>query len=245
MQNNCTNEIADITILVPVWKRSEFLPLFVMNLKSQNYPHQNLRILIDDDTENSDERFIKNFSRLEEVKEFLHPMKVDYITGKPRRSIGKKRNDLIKACQTKIFMFFDSDDIYLPTAVSYSYSILKNNKYGCVGSDKMIFCMYDKNFDVHAIDCGNNKRLIHEATIMATKKWWRASCKFSDGSRGEGANLFTGYENKVGITDVSKVMICVQHSENTIDKLQFAKDENKLKIQISDELKDILSKILK
>ena len=82
----------DITILVPVWKRSEFLPLFVMNLKSQNYPHQNLRILIDDDTENSDERFIKN---LQEVKEFLYPMKVDYITSKPRRSIGKKRNDLI------------------------------------------------------------------------------------------------------------------------------------------------------
>jgi hypothetical protein len=104
--------------------------------------------------------------------------------------------------------------------------------------------MTDKDFAVHAIDCGNTKRLIHEATIMGTIKWWRASCKFSDGSRGEGANLFAGHESKVGITDVSKVMICVQHGENTIDKLQFAKDENKLKIEISDDLKNVLTKIL-
>jgi len=238
------SDLPEITILMPVWKRSEFLPLVVMNLKSQNYPHQNLRLLIDDDTENPDERFITNNKILQEVKEALHPIKVDYITGKPRRSIGKKRNDLIKACKTKIFMFFDSDDVYLPCAISYSYSVLKSNKFGCIGSDKMLFCMYDRDFSVHAIDCGNNKRLIHEATIMATKKWWKASCKFSDGSRGEGANLFAGHESKVGITDVSKVMICVQHSGNTIDKLQFAKDQNKLKIEISDELKEILSKIL-
>ena len=238
-------DLPEITILMPVWKRSEFLPLVVMNLKSQNYPHKRLRLLIDDDTENPDERFITNDKVLKEVKEALHPIKVDYITGKKRRSIGKKRNDLIKACETKIWMFFDSDDIYLPTAVSYSYSVLKSNKYGACGSDKMIFCMTDKDYAVHAIDCGNNKRLIHEGCLMGTKKWWRASCKFSDGSRGEGANLFVGNESKVAITDVSKVMICVQHGENTIDKLQFAKDENKLKIQISDDLKQILDNIFK
>ena len=153
------SELPDITILVPVWKRNQFLPLLIMNLKSQNYPHEHLRLIIDDDTENSDERFITN---LQEVKKLLHPIKVEYITGKPRRSIGKKRNDLVKACKTKIFMFFDSDDIYLQTAISYSYSVLKQNKFGCVGSDKMIFCMTDKDFSIHAIDCGNNKKLIHE-----------------------------------------------------------------------------------
>ena len=235
------SEFPDITILVPVWKRPEFLPLLIMNLKSQNYPHEHLRLLIDDDTENSDERFIKN---LQEVKQLLHPIKVEYITGKPRRSIGKKRNDLVKACKTKIWMFFDSDDVYLPTAVSYSYSVMKQGNYGLVSSDKMIFCMTDRDFSIHAIDCGNNKRLCHEACMMGTVKFWRASCRFDDGSRGEGAKLFHGMEHAVGITDVTKVMLCVQHGENTIDKLQFAKDENKLKIEISDELKDVLKKIL-
>jgi len=234
------SELPDITILVPVWKRNQFLPLLIMNLKSQNYPHEHLRLIIDDDTENSDERFITN---LQEVKKLLHPIKVEYITGKPRRSIGKKRNDLVKACKTKIWMFFDSDDVYLPTAVSYSYSVMKEGNYGLVSSDKMIFCMTDKDFSIHAIDCGNNKRLCHEACMMGTVKFWRASCRFDDGSRGEGAKLFHGMEHAVGITDVTKVMLCVQHGENTIDKLQFAKDENKLKIEISDELKDVLKKI--
>jgi len=40
------SEFPDITILVPVWKRPEFLPLLIMNLKSQNYPHEHLRLLI-------------------------------------------------------------------------------------------------------------------------------------------------------------------------------------------------------
>ena len=235
------SEFPDITILVPVWKRQEFLPLLIMNLKSQNYPQEHLRLIIDDDTENSDERFIKN---LQEVKKLLHPIQVEYITGKPRRSIGKKRNDLVKACKTKIWMFFDSDDVYLPTAVSYSYSVMKQGNYGLVSSDKMIFCMTDRDFSIHAIDCGNNKRLCHEACMMGTVKFWRASCRFDDGSRGEGAKLFHGMEHAVGITDVSKVMLCVQHGENTIDKLQFAKEENKLKIEISDELKDVLKKVL-
>jgi len=237
-------ELPEITILMPVWKRSEFLPLVIMNLKSQDYPHDRLRLIIDDDTAYADERFIKTDEELKHIKNILEPIQVEYITGKQRRTIGKKRNDLIKACKTKIWMFFDSDDVYLPTAISYSYSVLKQNKFGCVGSDKMIFCMSDKDFAVHAIDCGNNKRLIHEASMMGTLKWWRASCKFSDSSKGEGANIFTGHENKVGITDVTKVMVCLQHGENTVDKLQFAKDENKLEIEISDELKDVLTKIL-
>tara|TARA_R100000951_G_scaffold115272_1_gene122812 strand:+ start:647 stop:1369 length:723 start_codon:yes stop_codon:yes gene_type:complete len=237
-------QIPDITILMPVWRRSEFLPLVIMNLKSQDYPHEHLRLIIDDDSENPDERFIKTTEDLKHIKEILHPIKVEYITGKPRRTIGKKRNDLIKACKTKIWMFHDSDDVQLPTSVSYSYSVLKQGKYGAVGSDKMVFCMTDKDFAVHAIDCGNTKKLIHEGTLMGTVKWWRASCKFSDGSKGEGANLFAGHESKVGITDVSKVMMCVQHGENTVDKLQFAKEENKLEIEISDELKDLLTNIL-
>ncbi len=238
-------ELPEITILMPVWKRNEFLPLVLLNLKTQDYPHDKLHLLIDDDTMWASERFIRNDEQLNDIKNILEPIKVEYITGKNRRSIGKKRNDLIKSCKTKIWMFFDSDDVYLPTAISYSYSVLKEGRYGCIGSDKMLFCMSDKDYDVHAIDCGNNKKLIHEASMMGTVKWWRASCKFGDSSKGEGANIFVGNENKVGITDVSKVMICLQHGENTVEKLQFAKEENKLKIQISNELKEVLDKILK
>ena len=227
----------EITILVPTWNRSKFLPLFLMNIKAQKYPHNKLKLIIDDDGE---DKFIKN---IDEVRKILHPIEVQYITNKPRRTIGQKRNDLMKECKTKIFCFLDDDDVYLPTYITHSYDTLKEKKVGCVGSDKMIFCMTDRNFDLHAIDCGDRISLIHEATLMMTKKWFRASCKFGNNSQGEGKNIFQGI-GKVAITDIAKIMCCVQHGENTIDKLQFAKDETKLTMTLTDEIIDVLKKIV-
>lgn len=228
----------EISILVPTWNRSKFLPLFIMNLKSQTYPHDKLTIIIDDD---GDEKFIKD---IDEFKSLVNPMKVIYIDNKPKRTIGKKRNDLIKMCQTKIFCFMDDDDIYFPSYISHSYEVMKHTKAGCVGSNKMLFCMTDKDFSIHAIDCGDNKFLIHEATMMMTKKYYRASCKFANNSKGEGANLFYGHEKSVHFTDINKIMCCVQHQNNTIDKLQFAKDNNKIPINLSDEMLEILKQVI-
>jgi glycosyltransferase involved in cell wall biosynthesis len=236
-------ELPEITILCPVWKRHEFLDLFVMNLKNQDYPHNKLKVIIDDDSDS--ERFITDENELNQVKQFLHPIQVKYITGRPRRSIGKKRNDLVKDAETKIVCFFDSDDIYLPTAVSHTYETMINKKCKCAGSDKMLFCMTQKNFDIHAIDCGNNVKLVHEGgCLMFYKKWFRASCGFADGSVGEGKNLFFGMESKVAITDITKVMVCIQHEGNTVEKLQFAKDDNKVNINLAPQMIDLLKRIL-
>ena len=228
----------DITILVPTWNRPNFLPLFLMNLKSQTYPQNHIKVIIDDD---GSDRFI---SDLQQVKDFLHPITIDYIYDKPKRTIGKKRHDLIKACKTKIFCFMDDDDIYIPLYLQHSYETMKEKKVGCVGSDKMIFCMTQKNFDIHAIDCGNTKRLIHEATIMMTQKFYRASCGFENSSQGEGANLFTGHTKDVAITDINKIMVCVAHTGNTVAKQQFATDKNKIDIQMSDDIITELKNIL-
>ena len=206
-----------ISILVPTWNRSKFLPLLLHNIKSQDYPHELLTVVIDDD---GDTPFIDD------------------------DSIVAVRNDLIKSCPTKIFAFMDDDDVYMNTYISYSYSVLKDNNLGCVGSDKMLFTMSDIDFDIHMIDCGNTKQLIHEATLMMTRKWYNASCKFGNNSKGEGSNLFYGHERTVGITDISKVMICLQHDGNTVDKLQFAKDDNKLDIKLSPELIEKLKSII-
>jgi glycosyltransferase involved in cell wall biosynthesis len=230
----------EISVLVPTYNRNKFLPLFLMSLTAQTYPHDKITLIIDDD---GDDKFIKD---IKSVEDHIHPIKLKYITNKPRRTIGKKRNDLIKECKTKIFAFMDDDDIYFPPYLQYSYETLKQNKVGCVGSDKMLFCMTEKDFDIHMIDCGNTKKLIHEATIMATQKWFRASCKFGNHSAGEGKNIFEGMADKsIAITEINKIMCCVQHGENTIDKLQFAQDNNKINIQLNDNMKKMLINILK
>ena len=50
-------DLPEITILVPTWERSKFLPLFLMNLKSQIYPQHLLKLIIDDD---GNDKFIKD-----------------------------------------------------------------------------------------------------------------------------------------------------------------------------------------
>jgi hypothetical protein len=199
-------------------------------------------VIIDDD---GDERFITDEKELNCIKQYIHPIELKYITGRPRRTIGKKRNQLVKDANTKIVCFFDDDDIMLPTAITHTYETMVNAKAKCAGSDKMIFCMTEKDFSIHAIDCGNRVKLIHEgACLMFYKKWFKASCGFEDGSVGEGKNLFVGHESQVAITDVRRVMVCLQHPGNTVEKLQFAREDNKINIQLSDELIEIIKKIL-
>lgn len=233
-----------ITILVPSYKRRRFLPLLIRNIKLQEYPHHLLSVIIDDDSP-EDEKLIFSNQELKDIQEHLHPIKLQYKYSKNKRSIGKKRNELVKSAETKIITFMDDDDVYMPTYITYQYQLLKENKAGCVGSNKMIFTMSEKDWKVYAIDCGDVKSLIHEATLMMTKKWYRASCGFENSSQGEGKNIFVGMERTVVISDVVRCMICIQHPWNTIDKLQFCKDECRINIEINEDLKNILEKILK
>jgi len=230
-----------ISILIPTFNRKKFLPLIIRNILNQSYPHDKLEVIIDDD---GSEKLLDK-ENLEKMKQVLHPIKIKYIDDKPKRTIGKKRNDLIKSATHKIVVFMDDDDLYFPTYIKYSYETLKKEKAGCVGSNKMLFTMSDQDYDTYKIDCGDKKHLIHEATMMMTKKFFKASCGFADSSQGEGNKIFYGIESKVFITDIFMIMCCLQHSENTIDKLQFGKEELKIDLQLQDEMKDFLSKILK
>lgn len=233
--------MTNISVLVPSWNRRSFLPLLLRNLKIQDYPHDKIEVIIDDD---GTEKMILD-EELDEIKDHLFPMKLKYINNKSRRSIGKKRNDLIKSASSKIIAFMDDDDIYFPTYISHSYKSLKENKVGCVGSTQMIFSMSCKDYDCYMINCGDKVHLIHEATIMMTKKWYKASCGFHDCSEGEGQSLFHGMEKQTHITDIQHLMCCLQHEGNTINKKQFADEEHKIDIQMDEQLKIVLNNILK
>jgi len=231
-----------ISILVPTYNRRKFLYLFHHNITTQDYPHEYLTVIIDDD---GDEPFLKE-EELGDFMESIYPIRLKYMRSDKKKSIGEKRHNLIKNSTDDVFCFLDDDDLYYETYISSSYeklkSVMKRGR-GCVGCDKMLFCMTDMDYSVHAIDCGNNKVMIHEATIMATKKWYKSSCGFEKSSRGEGKQLFYGMDKTVGITDIKDIMLCLQHKENTVDKIQFAREDNKLNIEISEELKIILDKI--
>jgi glycosyltransferase involved in cell wall biosynthesis len=229
--------LPNISILVPTYNRSKFLPLLIHNLKSQTYPHNKLEVCIYDD---GTEPFTDNTAGLQLD---IYPIKLVYHRDKVRKSIGEKRNYLVKKLsRNKFLCFMDDDDIYSPIYVEYSFKCLKDNKAGLVGSSSMLFTYPEKDYVLTGIKCPK-KHQIHEATMLFTRRYFGSMGGFEKSSQGEGVKFIQDRDIDVFNTDINNVMVCVAHDGNTIDKEQFNKEELKLGVYEGPE-RDILNKIL-
>jgi len=232
--------LPNISILVPTYNRSKFLPLLIHNLKSQTYPHNKLEVCIDDD---GTEPLTDNIAGLQLD---IYPIKLVYHREKKRRTIGEKRNYLVKKlARNKILCFMDDDDLYNPVYVEYSYKCLKDNKVGLVGSSSMLFTYPYDNYKMTAIRC-KHKYQIHENTMLFTKKYFNSMGGFQKTSQGEGYSFILNQDKNVFNTDIFKILIQIAHGKNTIDKEQFNREE--LSVENWDKLEgqevEILNKIL-
>ena len=215
-------DLPNISILMPTFNRRKFLPFIIRNLKVQDYPHKKLQLIIHDDGE---EPLIEDYITF---KNAINPIKLKYIRSKKRLSIGEKRNILVKSANNNIVCFLDDDDMYEKTYITHSYETLKENKAGCVGCDKMIMLYppYTKD-DFYAIDCGNNKKLIHEATMLFHKTWYNKTNGFSNTNRAEGLGLLSNCKLKdVALTNPYLTMTAIVHGNNTISKTKFKGNNN-------------------
>lgn len=233
-----------ISILTPTYNRSKFLPLIKYNIISQLYDHSKIEWFIYDD---GPEPFFSS-ETLENTKKELSPIKIKYHYDKNKKSIGYKRNYLVKNASHKILAMMDDDDIYFPTYLTKYYSIMKEKKVGLVGSPEMLFIFPRLNYHVSFIKC-IAERQIHEATMLFTKNYYRSMPGFDDGNRGEGAKMIDFNEKNVYMASVSDCMMCISHNNNTIPKDKFKKqkidvkllDENYIKI-IEDIIGDQVNK---
>ena len=218
------SDLPNISILMPTFNRRKFLPFIIRNLKIQNYPHKKLQLVIHDDGE------IPLIEDYVTFKNAINPIRLKYIRNKTRLSIGEKRHILVKNANNNIVVFFDDDDLYEPTYISHSYETLKENKAGCCGCDKMIILYppYTKD-DFYAIDCGNDKKLIHEATLMFLNSWYNKTNGFSNTNRAEGLGLLSSCKLKdVALTNPYLTMTAIVHRNNTIEKEKFKSENNNL-----------------
>jgi glycosyltransferase involved in cell wall biosynthesis len=223
MQNEKTN-LPKISILIPTYNRRNFIPFVLRNLLIQEYPHKLLQVVIHDDGE------IPLIENYEDFSNAIKPIKLKYLRNKTKLSIGEKRHKLIQNANNNLVVFMDDDDLYEPTYISHSFETLKNNNAGCVGCNKMIFIYppYTKD-DFYALDCGDNKKLIHEATLMFTKNWYNKTQGFLNSNKAEGLGLTQSCKLKtIALTNPLYNMTAVVHGKNTIDKEKFKSDGSKL-----------------
>ena len=224
-------ECPNVSIIMPCYQRREFLPLILTNILCMDYPKSKIELCILQD--GPDDLF--QGQELEYFKEQTK-VRIVYVYEKDiRRSIGEKRNRLVKMASHKIIASMDSDDIYLPTYLRYSVSALKENKAGITSSASMLFLYPKKDYLLTGIRCGY-KHQGHEACCVFTKKHWKSMGGFiskgEKGNQGEGVKMIEFNEKQMVNLDVGRLMICVCHDNNTISKDRFK--DAKIDTQVKD-----------
>ena len=231
----------NISICTPIFNRNNCKNLIINNLINFDFDKNKLEYIILDD---GSDLFIKNNDELEDFEKSIHPIKFRYVHHNQKEIIGKKRNKLVKLAKYNLIAMLDSDDLYTPQYLTHSLEVMKKGKYNIVGSNQMLFCYTTPNINDEWLYTGiqcKTKSLIHEATFLFKKKHWSAMGGFATKeNRAEGARMVEGMTDKnVGLTDISKCMLCLCHPNNTIPKTIF-KDKPKLDIQLDPKLKQII-----
>jgi len=216
-------ECPHISILIPCYKRRKFISLILTNIVYMDYPKSKIEVCIlqdgpEDLLNPTEQEFFKKQSGC----------RLNYkYEPKVRRSIGDKRNRLVKMASHKICVSMDSDDIYLPTYIRYSVSALKEFKVGITSSASMLFIYPHYNYKLTGIRCGY-KHQGHEACCVFTKKHFNSMGGFisrgDQGNQGEGVKMIAYNEKNMVNLDIRKLMCCVCHNGeegNTIDKERF------------------------
>jgi len=130
-------ELPHISVLIPCYLRRKFKPLILCNLRHMDYPKNKMEVVI---LQDGPEDLFESKEELDFFRDNLLGAELNYIYEKDkRRTIGEKRNKLVKIAKHKIVAMMDSDDIYLPSYLRWSVSGLKEYKAGITSSASMCF----------------------------------------------------------------------------------------------------------
>jgi glycosyltransferase involved in cell wall biosynthesis len=187
------------SIIIPTYNRKKFEKLIEYNIKCQTYSNI-LEIIIADDSD-------------DEILELNIPYPINYIKC-ARMTIGQKRNLLASKCKGVYIAHMDTDDIYLPSYIEHSISVLESQKKDAIGTSDMMFIYPDGK-------AGSMRNpllsMANEATLVYKKTFWDEK-HFGETQSSEAIYFLQGRHWQIAHSDIKKVMICICHSTNTVDK---------------------------
>jgi len=187
------------SIIIPTYNRKKFEKLIEYNILCQTYPNI-LEIVIADDGD-------------DEMLELNIPYPINYIKC-ARMTIGQKRNLLASKCKGIYIAHMDTDDVYLPSYIEHSISILETQKKDAVGTSDMIFIYPDGKTGAMRNPLLS---MANEATLVYKKSFWNEK-KFGETQSSEAIPFLQGRHWQTAHSQIKKVMICICHSTNTVDK---------------------------
>jgi len=186
------------SIIIPTYNRKKFEKLIEYNILCQVYPNI-IEIVIADDGE--------------DMLELNVPYQINYIKC-GRMTIGQKRNLLASKAKGYYIAHMDTDDVYLSTYIDHSISILETQKKDAVGTSDMVFIYADGKTGAMRNPLLS---MANEATLVYKKSFWNEK-QFGETQSSEAIPFLQGRHWQTGHSEIKKVMICICHSTNTVDK---------------------------
>jgi glycosyltransferase involved in cell wall biosynthesis len=121
----------DIDILIPTYNRSAALAVTLTSLIYQTY--KNFRIIISDQTENSNAVESGEIKAIRNVLK-IHGIPVEIHKHLPRRGMAEQRQFLLDLCEARFALFLDDDVILEPYVIENLHKLIQKEDCGFVGS---------------------------------------------------------------------------------------------------------------
>jgi len=201
-----------VDILIPTYNRKKFEKLITHNISIQTYPLIKNVIIADDSNDNL--HLDINYSVLN--------YKVD------RMSIGAKRNFLLSKATSRYAVFMDTDDMYHSDYISHSIHTLLMSGKSITGTSDMLMYYQEQVYRLSCIFF----HAINEATLVIDTH--NVKLKFKEQNSSEGLEPLKNHIGDIVQTDINKVMCCLCHQENTIDKKIWIKERYKTEFNMSE-----------
>ena len=211
-----------VDILIPTYQRKKFEKLISHNISIQTYPLIKNVIIADDSNDNL--QLDVNYSVLN--------YKVE------RMSIGAKRNFLLSKATSRYVVFMDTDDMYHPDYISHSIHTLLMSGKSITGTSDMLMYYQEQTYRLSCIFF----HAINEATLVLDTH--NVKLKFKEQNSSEGLEPLKNHIGDIVQSDINKVMVCLCHQENTINKKIWLEERYKTDfdmVEYDDHLKIISS----
>jgi glycosyltransferase involved in cell wall biosynthesis len=196
-----------VSVICPTYNRRQFLPNLIHQFNYQTYPQNYMELIILDDSPASNADIIPKQSNIK------------YTHFPEKLILGKKRNLINSMATGDIIVCFDDDDYYSPERVAHAVNKLQSTKFQIAGSS-IIHIFYPKldkilEFGPYAPYHGTN------GTMAYTKKYLKTHSYLDDKTQAEEAHFTNNFSEPMAQLDPHKVMLCIAHNKNTVEKDQF------------------------
>ena len=228
-----------ISIVTPTRNRKSIFNIWISNYNRINYPQNKIEFVIIDDGSENLSNILPKDSRIKYIKVNTEQNKA--------LSMGRKRNLCVKYSSHNIIVHMDDDDYYPSHSVKTRVKILLQNKErGCVGCTK-IGCYHLNNKSSFMV--GEHGLLdFSEATMAYTRNFYNDRGYDNRIREGESKLFLRGRTEQVLQVPFIFIIIALTHKTNITKQLRnintkFNKNDVKFEDFISDDFKDIISKI--